>query len=42
MGMMSDIADKVKEKVKGAKDKVVGTTKEGISSTNVPCENKRT
>src|SRR5919201_7077094 len=33
MGMMSDIADKVKEKVKGAKDKVVGTTKEGVSSS---------
>ena len=30
---MSGIVDKVKEKVKGAKDKVVDTTKEGVSSS---------
>ena len=30
---MSGLADKVKEKVKDAKDKVVGTAKEGVSST---------
>src|SRR3954451_14838397 len=30
---MSDIADKVKEKLKDAKDKVAGTTKEGAAAT---------
>ena len=30
---MSEIADKVKEKLKGAKDKVTSTTKEGASAT---------
>jgi hypothetical protein len=30
---MSDITDKVKEKLKDAKDKVTGTTKEGASAT---------
>jgi hypothetical protein len=30
---MSKIADKVKEKLKGAKDKVASTTKEGASTT---------
>ena len=33
MNTMSGIVDKVKEKVKGAKDKVVDTTKEGVSSS---------
>ena len=30
---MTNIADKVKEKLKGAKDKVASTTKEGASTT---------
>src|SRR5205823_10134442 len=30
---MSGLADKVKEKIKDAKDKVIGTAKEGVSST---------
>jgi hypothetical protein len=30
---MSDITDKVKEKLKDAKDKVTSTTKEGTSAT---------
>jgi hypothetical protein len=33
MGKMSGIADKVKDKLKDAKDKVAGTTKEGASAT---------
>jgi hypothetical protein len=32
---MDGIADKVKEKVKDAKDKVAGTAKEGVSSTKM-------
>jgi hypothetical protein len=30
---MTNIADKVKEKLKGAKDKAASTTKEGASTT---------
>jgi hypothetical protein len=38
---MSGIVDKVKEKVKGAKDKVVDTTKEGVTSATTNNEEER-